>query len=41
MKDNPSVGIIDETAYLAYEGQGYEELSEEQKKKLEESQEEK
>ena len=30
------VGIIDETGYLAYEGQGFDPLTEEQTKSIEE-----
>lgn len=30
------VGIIDETGYLAYEGQGFDALTEEQKKSIDE-----
>lgn len=31
---NNKIGIIDETCYLAYEGQGYNPLTEEQQKQI-------
>ena len=34
MNNEQNIGVIDETAYLAYEGQGFTPLTEEQKQNI-------
>ena len=36
MNKEQQVGVIDETAYIAYEGQGFDPLTEEQQKRVNE-----